>query len=94
MRFNSNKTGLQLTSLGNLPFRHTSAETTHKTAATYLGRPHLVRVQVSESKASILELVKFDEHWISRYQSQENIASMTSLGIVQKPAGLHQHSRY
>ena len=37
---------------------------------------------------------KFDEHWISRYQSRENIASMTSLGIVQEPALLHQHSRY
>ena len=37
---------------------------------------------------------KFDEHWISQCQSHENIASMTSLGIVQKAAWLHQHSRY
>ena len=34
---------------------------------------------------SIFELAKFDGHWISRYQSHKNIASMTSLGIVQKP---------
>ena len=38
--------------------------------------------QVSECKDSIFELTKFYEHWISRYQSHENIASMTSLGIV------------
>ena len=35
-----------------------------------------------------------DEHWISLQQTHENIASITSLGIVQKPAWLHQHSRY
>ena len=29
---------------------------------TYLGRPHLVRGQVSEYKTSIFELAKFDEH--------------------------------
>ena len=53
------------------------------------------RGQVSKCKASIFfELEKFDGHWISRCQSYENIASMTSLGIVQKPAWLHQHSRY
>ena len=37
---------------------------------------------------------KCDEHWISRYQSHENILSLTCLSIVQKPARLHQHSRY
>ena len=65
----------------------------HSTLA-YLGRPHLVRGQVSECKAFIFWLAKFDEHWIFRYQSHENIASMTSLGLVQKPARLHQHSGY
>ena len=54
----------------------------------------LVCGQVSEFKASIFWLVKFDEHRISRCLSHENITTMTSLGIVQKPAGLHQHSRY
>ena len=39
----------------NLPFRHTCAGTTHKIAVAYLGRPHLVRGQVSDSKASIFE---------------------------------------
>ena len=51
------------------------------------------RVLLMECKASIFELAKFDELWISRYLSHENIVSMTSLGIVQKPAWLHQHSR-
>ena len=51
-------------------------------------------MKVSECKASIFEPAKFDERWISRYQSHENIASMTSLEIVQKPAWLHHHSRY
>ena len=50
--------------------------------------------QVSECKTSIFELAKFDEHWISQYQSHENISSMTCLGIMQKLAWLHQHSRY
>ena len=36
----------------------------------------------------------FDENWIPRYQSRENITSMTSLGIVKKPAWLHLHSRF
>ena len=45
------------------------------------------------SLTSIFELAKFDEHWSSRYQSYEKIA-LTTLGIVQKPAWLHQHSRY
>ena len=67
-------------SLENLPFRHTCAGTTHKISVAYLCRPHLVRAQVSECKASIFEIAKFDEHWISRYQSHENIASMTSWG--------------
>ena len=70
----------------NLLFRHTCVGTTHKIAVAYLGRPHLVRGQVSEYKASIFELAKFDEHWISRYQSHENIVSNTSLGIMKKPA--------
>ena len=49
-------------SLENLPFRHTCAGTTHKIAVAYLGRSHLVRGQVSEYKASIFELTKFNEH--------------------------------
>ena len=69
-------------SLENLPFRHTCVLTTHKIAVAYQCRPHLVRGQVSECKASTIELAKFDECRISH----ENIASMTSLGIVQKPA--------
>ena len=73
-------------SLENLTFRHTCAGTTHEIAVIHLGRRHSVRGQVLECKASIFELAKFDEHWISRYQSHENIASVTSLGIVQKPA--------
>ena len=52
-------------SLENLPFRYTCAGTTHKIALPYLGNPHLVRGQISECKASIFELAKFDEHWIS-----------------------------
>ena len=43
---------------------------------------------------SLMACSKFDEHWISRYQSRENIASMTYLGIVQKSAWLHQPSLY
>ena len=43
---------------------------------------------------SLIACSKFNEHWSSRYQSHENIASMTSLGIVQIPIRLHQHSRY
>ena len=81
-------------SLENLPFCHTCAGTAHKIAVTYLGCPHLMRGQISEHKASIFELAKFNEHWISRYQSHENIVSMTSLGIVQKPLCLYHHSRY
>ena len=46
----------------------------------------------SELLLIIFELTKFDEHWISRYKSHENVASITSLGIVQKPAWLHQCS--
>ena len=46
------------------------------------------------SLISISEFVKFDEYWISWHQSRENIVSVTSLGIVQKSARLHQHSRY
>ena len=80
--------------LKNLLFRHTCAGITHKITPAYLGRPHLVCGHVSECKASTFEYTKFDEHWISRYQSHEDIASMTSLGIVQKPAWLHMHSRY
>ena len=72
--------------LENLPFRHTCAGTTHKIAVANLSHPHLVHGQVSKCKASIFELAKSDEHWISLYQSHENTASMTSLGIVQKPA--------
>ena len=68
--------------------------TTHKMTVAYLGRPHLMRGQVSECRASIFELAKFDEHCISRYQSHENVASITSLGIVKKRTWLHQHSRY
>ena len=41
----------------------------------------------------LMECSKFNERWISRYQSHNNNASMTSLGIVQKPAWLHHHSR-
>ena len=37
--------------LENLSFRHTCAATTHKIAIAYLGRPHLLRAQVSECKA-------------------------------------------
>ena len=33
------------------------------------------REQVSECKASTFQLAKFDEHWIFRYKSHENIAS-------------------
>ena len=73
-------------SLENLPFRHTCPGTTHKIVVAYLSRPHVVHEQVSECKASIFELAKFDGHWISRYQTHENIALMTSPGIVQKPA--------
>ena len=58
------------------------------------GSSSFIAWKVSECKAFIFELAKFDEHWISRYQSYENIASMTYLGIVQKPAWLHQHSHY
>ena len=43
---------------------------------------------------NIFERAKFIEHWISRYLSHENIAWMTSLGIVQKPGWLYPHSRY
>ena len=71
-------------SLENLPFPHTCAGTTRNIAVPYLGRPHLVRGQVSECKASIFELAKFNEHWMSQYQSHKCIASMTFLGIVQK----------
>ena len=46
--------------LENLPFRHTCAGTTHKIAVAYLSRPHLVRGQVSECKASIFELAILD----------------------------------
>ena len=67
---------------------------TNKIAVAYLCRPHLVHEQISECKASIFELAKLDESWFSRYQSHENIASMTSLRIMQNPAWLHQHSRY
>ena len=73
----------QQLSLEKLPFLHTWAGTAHEIAVAYLCRPHLVHGQVSECKAFIFELAKFDEHWISRYQSYENVASMTSLGIVQ-----------
>ena len=65
----------------NLSFRHTCAGTTHKIVVTYLGHPHWWHVQS-------------DEHRISRYKFQENVVSITSLGIVQKPARLLQHSRY
>ena len=78
--------GIHLTkqfSFENLLFRHTCAGTTHKIAVAYLGRPHLVRRKVSECKAFIFELAKFDEHWISRYQFHENIASIFSSKIVQ-----------
>ena len=51
------------------------------------------RGQVSECKTSIFKFAKFEKHWISRCQSHENTAWMTSLGIVQKPAWLHQHSQ-
>ena len=44
--------------------------------------------------SQFLQLAKFYEHWIYRYQSHENIISTTSLAIVQKPAWLHQYSRY
>ena len=81
-------------SLENIYFRHTCARITQKFAIAYLGRPHLVRGQVSEYRASIFELAKFDEHWISRYKSHKNIDSMAFLEIVQKLARLHQHSRY
>ena len=81
-------------SLENLSFRHTCAGTINKIAVSYLGRPHLVRGQASECNVSIFKLAKFVEHRIPRYQSRENIASMTSLGILQKPQWLHQHSRY
>ena len=60
-------------SLENLPFRDTCAGSTHKISFAYLSRPHLVRGQVSECKASIFELAKFDEHWIYGYQSHENL---------------------
>ena len=73
-------------SLENLPFCDTCAGTTHKITVAYLGHCHVVCGQVSECKASIFELAKFDEHWISLYQSHENTALMTSLGIVQKTA--------
>ena len=43
---------------------------------------------------SLMACSKSDEHRISLYQSHENIASMTSIGIVQKPSRLHQHSCY
>ena len=69
-------------SIENLLFRHCCAGTTHRIVVACLGCPHLVHEQISEDKASIFELAKFDEHWISRYQYHENIASMT-LGIVQ-----------
>ena len=54
-------------SLENLTFRQTCAGTTHKIAVAYLDRPQLVRGQVSECKASIFELAKFDAHLIFRY---------------------------
>ena len=49
-------------SLENLPFRYTCAGIAHKIAVASLCHPHLVHGQVSESKASIFELAKFDEH--------------------------------
>ena len=59
----------------------------HEVLITSLGRlPDIFKKKVSECTVSIFELAKFNEHWTSRYQSQENIASMTTLGIVQKPA--------
>ena len=45
----------------------------------------LVRGHVAKHKISIFDLTKLDEHWFSRYQSHENIVSVTSLGIVDKP---------
>ena len=51
-------------------------------------------VWIVANEISLMPCSKFDEHWISQYKSHENIASLTSLGIVQKPAWLHQHSRY
>ena len=36
------------------------------------GSSHLVSGQVLEFKPSIFKLAKFDEHWISQYQSHEN----------------------
>ena len=71
----------------------TLAGTTHKLAVTYLGHPHLVNGEVLESKALIF-LLKFDEHWFSWYQFNENITSLCSLGIAQKLAWIHQHSHY
>ena len=50
-------------------------------------------VWIFANATSLMACSKFDEHWISRYQSHEDIASMISLGIVQKPARLRQHSR-
>ena len=60
----------------------------------YNPKSDVERGQFSECKISIFELAKFDEHRIPRYQSHEIFNPMTSLGIVQKPAWLHQHTRY
>ena len=51
-------------------------------------------VWIVANEISLMVCSKFDEDWIFRYQSHENIVSVTSLGIVQKPTWLHQHSGY
>jgi hypothetical protein len=49
--------------LENHPFRHICAGTTRTIAGAYLGRPHLVHGQISECKAFIFDVAKFDERW-------------------------------
>ena len=51
-------------------------------------------VWIVANEISLMACLKLEEYWISRHQSHDNIASMTSLRIVQTPAWLHQQSRY
>ena len=72
-------------SLENLPFRHTCALTIHKIAVAYLYRPHLVCGQVSECKAPIFELAKFDERkWLLKcYWKEENVVEVQRSWMVE-----------
>ena len=56
-------------------FCHSTLPTTTSNGATYSLDCCLWSI--------IFEVGKFYAHWISRYQSHDNIASRTSLGIVQ-----------